>query len=93
MTSMNAIAISADRGGGPPGAQPPDRLLANPGPRLEDPLGDRAAARRRRSPGECRSRVMWRRIDSSSCSERATSASPKRSKAALLARRWPAEKP
>ena len=43
--------------------------------------------------GERLSRVMWRRTDSSSCSERATSANPKRSKAALLARRWPTEKP
>ena len=43
--------------------------------------------------GERRSLVTWRRTDSSSCSERATSARPKRSKAALLARRWPAEKP
>ena len=43
--------------------------------------------------GERRSAVTWRRVDSSSWSERATSAIPNRSKAALLARRWPAEKP
>ena len=43
--------------------------------------------------GDCRSPATWRRVDSSSWSERATSAIPNRSKAALLARRWPAEKP
>ncbi len=43
--------------------------------------------------GERRSPATWRRVDSSSWSERATSAIPNRSKAALLARRWPAEKP
>ena len=82
-----------DRGGHALGAQAPDRLRLAPAAARVSAREAIEGSEAKEESGERRSRVTWRRTDSSSWSERATSARPKRSKAALLARRWPAEKP